>query len=42
MMKATELSTKVTKSTIRTNWTVKRWIIFQIAGKAFHFSTKLT
>jgi hypothetical protein len=28
MMKATELSTIVTKSTIRTNWTVKRWIIF--------------
>ncbi len=38
MMKATELSTIVTKATIGADWIVKRWIKFQIAVKTFHLS----
>jgi hypothetical protein len=37
MMKATELSTIVTKATIGADWILKRWIKFQIAVKTFEF-----
>jgi len=41
MMKATELSTIVTKATIGADWILKRWIKFQIAVKTFEFDKVL-
>jgi hypothetical protein len=41
MMKATELSTIVTKATIGADWILKRWIKFQIAVKTFQFGEVL-